>query len=579
MVVKKILLSLLFLFCISSLSYGKPHNKLIEARKARLSRVVKSKASPRKKTTISSRLRPKVQPRKKAPRSKKQSTSRKRISIPRKRISVSLTKKSAQQKIRVAKKVSPKKKVVERKKQSILNKRTSIPLKKESVQQKIINQQTFEATLKSQERKRIVQQQLQEAELKRQENARITQKRAYEEKLRQQEQYRLQQEILAAQQRQRQAEDAHRKEQERLQAIAAQQRQRQAEVNHAEIQWGVHPNNFNSYKTLGLTEFFEQGYYGKNTTVAVIEGGFYHTLAPNDRPHTNGINIPGVRNNDWYEQHHQQILPPLSFYDPVVSPVDQRFEANLGRGKDFRFSHGDKVLSAIAQASPQAKILPVQASFGRTDGSFVRALEALSQRDDVNIINMSRWLESCAHDETQLNPNILTALRKCTDRGKIIVLSACNRPHLIPTIPGIHNDVKDINDFGANLISDLFYNMLPNDSLKKHVVISGALDNVTNAIAYYSMRAGNGQAAENYIATHGNIYSKIEEGLWGGTSASAPYTSAILANLMSIRPGIQSSKVVEALFEKAELRLLEKQTYGRGILNGQRTLQAIRDDV
>ncbi len=349
-------------------------------------------------------------------------------------------------------------------------------------------------------------------------------------------------------------------------------------IKQEEVLKSIQPNNMNTYRDIGLIDLFINGCYGQNITIAVIEGGFYHTLAPEDRPIVGNIQIPG-ESNDWHSLHRGQILPPLCMYDAVNTPIDQRFEAGLERGKAFRFEHGDNVLSLIAEAAPQAKILPVQASFGRSDGSLVRALEALSEREDVNIINMSRWLES-THDETQLNPAVLTALRKCTDRGKIIVLSAGNTltPHQIPHNPtrspaGVRNVT---GDFLANLISDLFAKMAPNDSLRKHIVISGALENDTNWLAKYSVGAGYGAAARNYVATKGTAYSSIATKDWKGTSVSAPYTSAVLANLLSSRPGVQPSKIVEAIFDNAEAIPNQQNLYGRGRLKGQRALQAIR---
>ena len=328
--------------------------------------------------------------------------------------------------------------------------------------------------------------------------------------------------------------------------------------------------NYNDYRGMGLTNLFAQGCYGQGVTVAVIEAGFYHTLAPQDRNDRGNVAItPSVY--DWYSDHKDQILPPLAFYDPYLSPLNDRFEAAIRaqigfRGKDFRFRHGDEVLSTLAEAAPLAKVLPVMAAFGPEDGSFIRALEALSDRDDVNIINISRWLQSTLHDETQLDPSVLTALRKCADKGKILVLSAGNTFEPIPTVPTRnHYKIRDVSSFVANLISDLFHNLGANDSLRTHTVISGALHNATDWIANYSVTAGHGPASNNYVATKGSNYCSIFGEIWRGTSTSSPYTAASLANLLSARKGIAGSRAVKAIFDSADSMHRAPHIYGRGV--------------
>lgn len=54
---------------------------------------------------------------------------------------------------------------------------------------------------------------------------------------------------------------------------------------------------------------------------------------------------------------------------------------------------------------------------------------------------------------------------------------------------------------------------------------------------------------------------------------SAPYTTAILANLLSVSPVLKGSKVVEALFDSAESRPHQAHVYGRGIVRGKQSLE------
>jgi hypothetical protein len=339
------------------------------------------------------------------------------------------------------------------------------------------------------------------------------------------------------------------------------------------IEQKIHTHNLADFRSLGLIDLFMKDYCGNNVTIAVIEAGFYYSIAPQYRPSLKGIGLKG-KPTSWYTDHQEQILPPLSFYDPVSSPIDSRFEGRMERGKGFRFDHGDFVLSILAETAPHAKILPVQASFGRTGESFVRALEFLSQRDDVKIINLSRWLESCPHDELRLNPAVLAALRRCTDKGKIIVLAAGNTPYPVPKSPSAACNQIDPMAIVLNLLSDLIGKMTPTDSLRSHVVISGALKNSTNQQDRWSGKAGIAQ--DNYIATYGRYYSSIQNRTVLATSMSTPRTTAILADLMSARPDLPPSTIVRKMFETADRTMpyYTAEEYGHGNL---RVAQAVHD--
>ncbi|OJW51029.1 MAG: hypothetical protein BGO67_11885 [Alphaproteobacteria bacterium 41-28] len=324
---------------------------------------------------------------------------------------------------------------------------------------------------------------------------------------------------------------------------------------------------------MGLTDLFSRGFYGQGVTVAVLETGFYHTVAPQYRQNIHNINIRPTA-FDWYSEHVDQVLPPLEFCNPYTTPLHVKFEIGMGRQEGFRFYHGDSVASLIAEASPLAKILPVVTSLDSRDGSFAKALKKLSKREDVNVINMSRILETKVDDETQLNPRVLRALEKCAIKGKIITFSACNADNLpIPTNPTRDwINVQTLNNLNLNLIADFFENA--SENLLKHTIVSGALNLNSDTIAHYSTWAGVGKARQNYIATKGINYCSIFRGNWDGTSVSAPYTAATCANLLSSKIWA-GAEVVESLFDGAAPKPHEQHIYGRGVMRGGDALEEL----
>jgi hypothetical protein len=451
----------------------------------------------------------------------------------------------------------------------------------EQRQAELEKQRVAEEQRKAQLEKQRVAEEQRKAQLEKQRVAE-QQKKAELEKQRvaeQQKKAELEKQRVAEEQRKAQLEKQRVAEQQKKAQLEQQriaEEQRQAELNKQRLARENERSdrarkaidqiplvNYTNYHSLGLHKLFNRGYCGQGTTIAVIETGFHYTVAPEARQAATYIptNATSV---GWHTLYGKHVLAPLKFYNLYNAP-DSEVVQNGGKAKTF--AHGDRVASLLAHASPYAKILPVTASLGAND-SFSDALEALADRNDVDIINISRSLEGS--DTTHVKPKIVEALRKCANKGKIMVLSAGNDNIIVP-------DKPTSACARVNWLSDLLSQLSPTDTLRKHMVLSGALQHLNDNIADYSVKAGTGSLQQHYIATTGTTYDHLFSEYWSGTSVSAPYTTAILSNLLSGRKSKSATEAVKMLYETAEVTS-QPQVFGKGLVRGQHICDRLERD-
>jgi len=173
----------------------------------------------------------------------------------------------------------------------------------------------------------------------------------------------------------------------------------------------------------------------------------------------------------------------------------------------------------------------------------------------VKVINMSLG-------GSQPSNQLLNAMQNAVSHGVILVISAGND--------------GDDPVLGAN--SDPFA-LIPAQRFPGQVIIAGALNSTSSAIASFSNRAGTG-ADWTLMALGTNVRTIDQNGRlssWSGTSFSAPVITGAVALMAQAFPNLTAQQIVDILFTTADDlgTVGTDATYGHGRLNIQRAFQPI----
>ncbi len=324
----------------------------------------------------------------------------------------------------------------------------------------------------------------------------------------------------------------------------------------------------------GLQRLYSQGSVGQGQKVAVIE--FSGTW---DKMHSVIRGPEGVLPNEIRQSYAKRFLRPL----PLPGGVDpnKHFEGCL----DTSY-HGSGMASTILDFSPQAHVLPVSTYRDEETGHFYSndaALMDLSKRADIKVINIAsgffdyrveEYIEGGILKHTySFSEESVRGIKAAAAAGKIIVMAAGNEGEQIPSLPSSLGAGPEIANFAFRL-RGLF------SKLDKQTMQSIVLAGNINFYSHSWMKdldsnypGESGDLKERFLFAPGNFDISYEVGtLINGTSNSAAYISAVLANLLSISENITPRMAVKALMKTADKRDPEG-VYGRGLIRADKAAE------
>lgn len=337
-------------------------------------------------------------------------------------------------------------------------------------------------------------------------------------------------------------------------------------------------HNQQNAKAGGLDKLLARDMNGGGQTVAVIElSGEWQALKDAMNGKT-GFLSPQLKAN-----YKANFLTPIG--GPGLHPEEKndwlRTKDRIDGGNSY---HGSSVASVIMDFTPQAKILPVSTYYCHHTDRFydtANALMNLSQRSDVNIINISSGYinsELIQKSEPKKDgteylyktiypPKLAEAFKAIARAGKVVVIGVGNEgkaieiPQFRPS--GQRGGRKELVGY---LMQEL------DAETRQSIVLAGSYDRMTSTIASYSNRAGLLKNAQDaFLLAYGNHVTTFDNDVAIGTSFAAPYICAAIANLASKR-NITPKRAVQALKETAERRP-DVRTYGRGIIRADKALE------
>jgi subtilisin family serine protease len=287
----------------------------------------------------------------------------------------------------------------------------------------------------------------------------------------------------------------------------------------------------------------------------------------------------GVLPNEVRQSYAKRFLRPL----PLPGGVDpnKHFERCL----DTEY-HGSGMASTILDFSPQAHVLPVSSYRDEETGHFYSiddALVDLSERVDIKVINISSGFFDYRVQEYieggklkhiySFSEESVKGIKAAAAAGKIIVMAAGNEGEQIPPLPSASGAAPEIANF-AFRIRGLFSKL--DEQTMKSIILAGNIN-------FYSDRwmkdlhsnypGDSGDLRKRFLFAPGKFDYSFEGGrLANGTSNSAAYISAVLANLLSISEKITPRMAVKALMKTADKRDPER-LYGRGLIRADKAAE------
>jgi len=337
----------------------------------------------------------------------------------------------------------------------------------------------------------------------------------------------------------------------------------------------LNPYNQMTAKAGGLEPLLSKTLHGQGQTVAMIEcNGTWKEM--NDVIHKGQGTLPSqVRAN-----YTTNFLPPIggSNLDPNV--VYARLPDNP--------YHGSQVASVVLDYAPQAKVLPTSttACFNLPFSySVANALFDLSRREDVKIINISSGYfdrnadskhEYDSHGTSRYSckftnpPDLSKAVKEISKKGKILVIGAGNEGKEIETPQYTESTGDNFNHMVGELLDSI------DAETRSSIIVAGNIDAESRTLFQESNRPGTRADAQGvFLCAPGGHVMSWSGAKGNGTSLSAPYICAALADLMSMSPNITPKRARQALFESAEKRPGEDHLYGRGIIRADKAAELL----
>ncbi|HUX78960.1 MAG TPA: S8/S53 family peptidase [Alphaproteobacteria bacterium] len=327
-------------------------------------------------------------------------------------------------------------------------------------------------------------------------------------------------------------------------------------------------------KVTGMDRLYSQGSVGQGQKVAVIE--FSGTW---DKMHNFVRGSEGVLPTEIRQSYAKRFLPPL----PLPGGVDpnKHFEGCL----DASY-HGSCMASTILDFSPQAHVLPISTYRDEETGHFYSsdaALMDLSKRADIKVINIASGFFDYRVEEYieggilkhiySFSEESVSGIKAAAAAGKIIVMAAGNEGEPIPSLPSSSGAGPEIANF-AFRIRGLFSKL--DKQTMKSIILAGNIN-------FYSDRwmkdldsnypGDSKDLRQRFLFAPGKFDYSFEAGKFAnGTSNSAAYISATLANLLSKSEDITPRMAVKALMKTAEKPDSEPE-YGGGLIRADKAAE------